>query len=792
MDHIAVAQTAVYGGGFIVTAEDDGDGSASTAATTTIQHTFPEFWNKGIDMVLKRMPHGRVTQQDFYTSNIQIYTHDLGSGVYGVVYPCTISGNKYAIKFPIQAAQSMKQTLPGESWISLSNYLANIKDSVNLTTYKNDLIQECSNAEKILEPEFHRLIRLHRRTSHKEHSLSHTVTWHAEGIHLEAVGTKLPPLSGEEHSWLVAAKRRFNDHPGYAHIHQIYHFDPTIPCIISQRADGNLRSIQTTIIAEYRPPHDTNLDPIAKDGSSLLFLSPLCSRIALQVGEALLYMYEESSIMLFDIKPGNILYYYIKSSSRAGEGGGGGHQNEMQKKIHCMMSDFGICSGNKDNPMPGYDLKHQGARYYNPINGYSLGWEENIEYMPFELAIFQYIATIADLIYFPPLNATKGNPCFNFCHTKTNLAQWPSVEKVVRERLQSFLADDAVSMANVSVSVAELLQFFRTDRRQLVSRFRKFMERVRTSVAYDEATEASKRKAAFEAKCSAAKKSKCVSPKKKDTEPEISEYSDSEEESIDMDKKRRLQNPTWQEIHWDETRQNSLNTPVNRHFLYQYVNNLIFNLKPAVDMSLLDVIKKYKGSIHFYKTLNIKTIFKTSKRIIDQLCRSIDNEISEEPHTKIFQKKQALEKLKKDLLDFLEWLQMLEYAKANLSNLNAVLYLLGCKLPYFFWDSVLKTVCNVEEADTFLQLASEAIHHVMLQKAAEMQETFKANLSRDIITSHLAQFNALFKILELKYDGENYLAGKNSVSFFDSETQRLCFKRLLETEMETYISRHGP
>ena len=754
----------------------------AAAGSVSSNHVFPEFWDKGIAKRLECMPHGLVGQDDFDSSGIEICNTTLGSGGYGKVYPCRIQSKEYAIKIPKCILWKRGTSLPENAWMPFSTFLRHADTGTD-----SSLKTECSNAEKVFEPSFLRLIRLHKHTKKTNQVDGPYAALRGVAAQLERVGKKLPLLSKDEYSWLAASMRRLMDHPGYAHIHHIYHFDPTVPCIISQRANGCLYSMQRTIRHERDDgrPHDTCLDPIAHTGSPLLMLSPVCSRIALQLGEALLFMHEESSIMLFDIKPGNVLYSLPPSSSPSGSatagrgGAAGGHQREMNK-IHCMLSDFGICSGNKELMISSLYLVDHGTPYYNPINGYSMGWEEDdAGYMPFELAIFQYIATIVDMICFPSSHAgIMPAGWHNFCVSNIEIPDFPTIEAVVRGKLRGLFAEDAVSMANVSVSVAELLQFFITKKQDLVPRFKNFMKRIRASVAQDEVAAASGHKMAKKRK-------------HRDGSSSVSSSSDSEAEDwrVRGERNRRSKKPNWEERLWDRNRETPIDTTANRDSLLQYTNTLIFKLKPAVEDSLFASTQCPTYYKNTYRNCNDMREFPHIASTINSLCQTIDADPNKG--------KKAMKTLKRNLLVFLDWLQILEDAKTNLSNLNAVLYLLGCELPFFFWNFVLDTVCGggggdaaAAAADKFMLLASEAIHRVMIQNPEILSMALECKLTSAMIQTSRAQFNILFEILELDYDESyRYLSNsrRNVYAHIHSPEHHIeDIRPSLQNEMDTY------
>ena len=172
----------------------------------------------------------------------------------------------------------------------------------------DDFREECANAEQILEP----------------------------ALFVQSHTTGRPPdeLDLARYQALVRAVERHRSHCGYAHLHQIVHFEPSIPALLSERATGTLDELYAGMRAAARRNFSSSAAPAASAapaegleyavGSGIA--PPYWTRLAAQVADAVHFLLHFTPLSHLDIKPANILY---KGSADA---------------PHCLLSDYGLCA----------------------------------------------------------------------------------------------------------------------------------------------------------------------------------------------------------------------------------------------------------------------------------------------------------------------------------------------------------------------------------------------------------------------------------------------------------------
>ena len=172
-----------------------------------------------------------------------------------------------------------------------------------------DFGNECRNAEAILEPPFQAT--LHKRP-----------------------GARLVNLTAEQKTKLEDETRAWRALPGYAHLHPLLHYDPTVPMLISARALGTLTSTRTA--DAFRLP-DASEWP----------------RVAEHLSAAVAFIAQNTAMAHMDIKPDNV--FVVQESAR----------------YVYRLGDYGICRKKAAPVVYFWNKKHTerelcGSPLYNP------------------------------------------------------------------------------------------------------------------------------------------------------------------------------------------------------------------------------------------------------------------------------------------------------------------------------------------------------------------------------------------------------------------------------------------
>ena len=170
--------------------------------------------------------------------------------------------------------------------------------------------------------------------------------------------------------------------PGHAHMHPLLHYDYGIPALFSAPAEG------TWISLRERDEMRSQLSLPTPDSGEA---APAAWRdMARQLTSAVLFLLEHTLVVHLDIKPDNVFFVFF---------------DDARQRYHYWLGDFGICSV-------------RGADKLCDANALAAG---SLQYMPARprewlhigtlraLSLFQFFATLADMIHWPGF-LSDGNP----------------------------------------------------------------------------------------------------------------------------------------------------------------------------------------------------------------------------------------------------------------------------------------------------------------------------------------------------------------------------------------------
>ena len=190
------------------------------------------------------------------------------------------------------------------------------------------------------------------------------------------------------HVWEGADRESLNNAhaeqalPGHAHMHPLLHYDYGIPALFSAPAEG------TWISLRERDEMRSQLSLPTPDSGEA---APAAWRdMARQLTSAVLFLLEHTLVVHLDIKPDNVFFVFF---------------DDARQRYHYWLGDFGICSV-------------RGADKLCDANALAAG---SLQYMPARprewlhigtlraLSLFQFFATLADMIHWPGF-LSDGNP----------------------------------------------------------------------------------------------------------------------------------------------------------------------------------------------------------------------------------------------------------------------------------------------------------------------------------------------------------------------------------------------
>ena len=268
----------------------------------------------------------------------------IGAGSFGVAYTVFDAydpkGRRWVVKLPRQLVDREHES----NALTVHQMVRSKREGLSedaLAAIREAFTQECDNAERILDPPYLRTLFPERKP-----------------------GDGYQSLTPNQQSLLEEATHRWCMQPGYDHLHAILHFDPRVPMLLSERADGSL-----TALREQWP---TAFDLIGRRDPPLWR-----DLIGRQLGAAVGFILSNTPLAHLDIKPGNILY------TRYAPG-----------VFRIQLSDFGMCSPKDEETSviaPYAPFAFKGTEKYIPkVN--SAGWAA-----PYPsnqtLSLFQYFAT---------------------------------------------------------------------------------------------------------------------------------------------------------------------------------------------------------------------------------------------------------------------------------------------------------------------------------------------------------------------------------------------------------------
>lgn len=334
---------------------------------------------------------GRIHQPEIRTEDlVQALTLNkyLGKGSFGAAYTCMFinpqdgTASSCVIKLPVdlidEAFQAKYTALENHGLNEITEAIDHLEKSatgswirVNRTSGARNLREECRHAEAILEPPIYHLRKvLARRGGANAHLI------------MDA-GKRFENLSRQEYTFLADGMRRVRSHPGHAHWHPILHVDFSIPCIISEAAEGNLQELMDKLrlhrIREACFTHDMQT-----------MIPKVWLAIAYQVGMAIQYMHSFSTKIHTDLKPENILYTF---KNYAGGGGDG-------KILHLWVADYGLCMNNE--PIHITLNNFRGTPAFTPNSSDHAGWSAHggsrVGPPGVAVTIYQYIMSLLTCI----------------------------------------------------------------------------------------------------------------------------------------------------------------------------------------------------------------------------------------------------------------------------------------------------------------------------------------------------------------------------------------------------------
>ena len=376
--------------------------------------TFPSFFSADLAKLASKSPplSAHISQTTIHQADLRRgcrLLHKLGAGSFGTAYLCQLG----APLCPYDTSSQVVIKLPNDVLTRLAKahamglltglvHASHVMERLDtrhaiMKTVRAEFTEEMHNAEAFLEPTC--LHAMRAAAYGLEHRPEEKAPW---------VGLPLKDLSAVEYLRYLKERTRLRTHPGFYHMHQVLHFDASIPAILSDYADGSLRDLQKLCLGN---PNVTWLDaPTLKqhapvvgnrfpESVSAVTPPPLWTQIAAQMAAAVDYMRTFSPITHVDLKPGNVLFRLH------GQGGGDIHQRAgadalTPPSIRCMVSDYGMCKP-KDGRIDSRGGL-PGTAFYNPPLAFSRGklWLGTQTVLWQYLTFFQFFTCLADLLLF--------------------------------------------------------------------------------------------------------------------------------------------------------------------------------------------------------------------------------------------------------------------------------------------------------------------------------------------------------------------------------------------------------
>ena len=375
-------------------------------------------------------PDTRLSQTPMPSSILQEHyqlERRLGEGSYGTAFLCSVrhQGRGIVIKLPNELLRDDVRTEENLFPLTIQNALLpraetpEYRESMRLSVY--EMRHECHIAELVLEPPYLRAIRLRmfceetvrdRQREARPDQLSLAATTMLDGLLSNAkqyqgtmvhiVGSRLKQMTPARYHRACMTLCLHRTHPGFYHIHSVLHMDPTIPALISQRANGSLGDLLARAFRGDQEPDLQALFTFRRQRNGTHWMPPpMWLMIATQLSSAMQFLHECTPISHLDLKPGNILYICpTGQETRAG--------------IRCLISDFGMCARHseriprKESYPEAMLVRLMGSVPFVPPTekAYPLWFTGGATAK--HLSCYQFMATLVDLLLIP--HATEQDP----------------------------------------------------------------------------------------------------------------------------------------------------------------------------------------------------------------------------------------------------------------------------------------------------------------------------------------------------------------------------------------------
>jgi serine/threonine protein kinase len=327
----------------------------------------------------------------------------LGKGTYGSAFLCRDAANNNkgcVIKFPNALVRAKRGRLPLRiPDVCIRPSARGYADVV--AEGQEELAGEFHNAELILDSPYIRAMRVRQyvraaiKTNNDVTALAyiekkimpHPPTY--DKIIQRIVGRPLEGLTPAQYYHAEAAQATLRTHPGFYHLHSLYHYEPSIPAILSHGLDGTLANLVE------------GTDQAARDEFTLRASTgwappPMWTQVAAQLACAMAYLERYTQVAHLDHKPANIFYARLAP-----------HQ------IHCAIGDFGILTA-RDTLVPAIATLTEarshvlmGSLWYVPSPHQAFpGWFTGSVPAQF-LSEYQYLATLVDMWIFEDDDGTN-------------------------------------------------------------------------------------------------------------------------------------------------------------------------------------------------------------------------------------------------------------------------------------------------------------------------------------------------------------------------------------------------
>jgi serine/threonine protein kinase len=235
------------------------------------------------------MPHTALNLSDEGTVTTDVLLRNLvvreslGQGGFGRAYKARLQRRQLVVKLPIALVRPDDQipNLRQGRGACLDDVLQPLDQVLDddRKEARIDFKKECQNAEKVLDPPVERYIRnrYHGRRSGR------SLMWSM--------------LTAVEQNVVAAARQRWQNEPGYAHMHPVLHLDRHIPLLLSEYAPHTLYGLSFVLGA-------------SQDGVDRWLVA------ARQLADAVAFLRRRVGLAHLDIKPNNVFYKVLTGTRR--------------------------------------------------------------------------------------------------------------------------------------------------------------------------------------------------------------------------------------------------------------------------------------------------------------------------------------------------------------------------------------------------------------------------------------------------------------------------------------------